>query len=339
MMARLGAHALLGAVLAAGMLGGSGAAEAATHIKVCTVHSMGGGPSFIAKEKGFFAREGLDAQIVTFTSAQPIALAVASGDCDFAATAMTAAFFNLAGQGTLKIIGAGTWERRGFQSVGMLVSNQAYAKGLHSFKDLGGHSVAITQLGTPLQHFVLEIAEVYHIPENSLKFLPLQSNGVVASAIAGGQADTAVQTLAPISAIVAKGDARLLGWITDVLPPHQGEAVFTATKTANERAKEVKGFMAALRAGEAYFHDAFVGPDGQRHDGPHAAEIIAIAAKYLQQSEETLRLGVPYYDPEARISSPDIERLSEWYASQHMLKAPVHAKDIIDRRYAIEMPK
>jgi NitT/TauT family transport system substrate-binding protein len=336
----VGVRALIGAALAMGMLAGTGAiGRAATPVKVCTVHSLGGGPSFIAKEKGFFAREGLDAQIVTFTSAQPIALAVASGDCDFAATAMTAAFFNLAGQGTLKIIAAGTWERRGFQSVGMVVSNQAYAKGLHSFKDLGGHSVAITQLGTPLQHFVLEIAEAYHIPETSLKFLPLQSNAVVASAITGGQADSAVQTVAPISAIIAKGDARLLGWINDVLPPHQGEAVFTAAETTKERPKEVKGFLAALRAGEAYFHDAFVGPDGQRHDGPHAQEVIAIAAKYLQQDEKTLRLGIPYFDPEARVSSPDIDRLSAWYLAQHMLKAPVHAKDIVDKRYAIEMPE
>jgi NitT/TauT family transport system substrate-binding protein len=335
-MVRVGVRALVGAAL----LAGSGApGRAALPIKMCTVQSMGGAPSFIAEDKGFYTREGLDAKIVTFTSAQPIALAVASGDCDFAATAMTAAFFNLAGQGTLKIIAAGTWERRGFQSVGMLVSNQAYAKGLHAFKDLGGHSVAITQLGTPLQHFVLEIADVYHIPESSLKFLPLQSNAVVASAIAGGQADSAVQTVAPISAIIAKGDGRLLGWITDVLPPHQGEAVFTATKTATERPEVVKEFIAALRAGETYFHDAFVGPKGERRDGVHAAEIIAIAAKYLQQPETTLRLGIPYYDPEARISSPDIERLSDWYASQHMLKVPVHAKDIVDTRFTIEMPK
>ncbi|HXS39108.1 MAG TPA: ABC transporter substrate-binding protein [Stellaceae bacterium] len=339
-MVRMGVRALVAAALATGLLAGAGAAaRAAVPIKMCTVQSMGGAPSFIAKDKGFFAREGLDAKIVTFSSAQPIALAVASGDCDFAATAMTAAFFNLAGQGTLKIIAAGTWERRGFQSVGMLVSNKAYARGLHSFKDLGGHSVAITQLGTPLQHFVLEIAEVYRIPETSLKFLPLQSNAVVASAIAGGQADSAVQTVAPISAIIAKGDARLLGWVTDVLPPHQGEAVFTATKTAKERPTVVKDFIAALRAGEAYFHDAFVGPKGERRDGPHAAEIIAIAAKYLQQPEATLRLGIPYYDPEARISSPDIERLSDWYAAQHMLKTPVHAKDIVDTRFTIEMPK
>jgi len=326
---------ILGCALVAGGIRESAAAE---HVKICSVRSMGGGPGFVAKDKGFFAAQGLDAELVLFNSAQPIAVAVMSGDCDFGVTAMTAAFFNLAGQGALKIIGAGTWDHPGFQSVGMLVSNQAYAAGLHTFKDLGGHSVAITQLGTPLQFFVIEIARLSHVDEHSLRFLPLQSNGVVASAIAGGQADTAVQTVAPISALVAKGDARLLGWTTDVLPARQGEGVFTTTKTADERPAIVKGFMAGLRAGQRYFHDAFVGPDGRRRNGPHAGEVLAIAAKYLQQPVSALRLGIPYYDPLSRVAPKDIDALMQWYVSQHMLKAPVYAKDIIDWRYAIKMP-
>ena len=317
---------------------GAGTAAAAEIVKICSVRSMGGSPDFVAKDKGFFAAQGIDAEIITFKSAQPIAVAVASGDCDFGVTGMTAAFFNMAGQGALKIIGAGAWEYPGFHSVGMLVSNEAYAAGLHSFKDLGGHSVGITQLGTPLQFFAVEIAHKFQIDDSTIKFLALQSNGTVASAIAGGQVDAAVQTLAPISAIVAKGDAKLLGWATDVLPIRQGEAVFTATKTANERPAVVKGFMAGLRAGEAYIHDAFVGPDNQRRDGPAVPEILAISAKYLQQPESSLRLGIPYYDPQSRISLKDIGAPLAWYKAQHMLKGDFAAKDVVDMRYAIAAP-
>jgi NitT/TauT family transport system substrate-binding protein len=320
-------------------MAGVATANAAETIKMCAVRSLGSGPSLIAKDKGFFAKQGLDADIVLFDSAQPIAVAVASGDCDFAATGMTAALFNLAGQGSLKIIGAGTWEHRGFQSVGMLVSNQAYKAGLRGFQDLGGHSVGITQLGTPLQFFVVQIAQMFRIDPGSIKFLPLQSNGVVASAIAGGQADAAVQTVAPISAVLGKGDGRLLGWVNDVLPPHQGEAVFTATKTANERPAVVTAFLKGLREGEAYCHDAFAGADDQRRDGPTANEVIATEAKYLQQPESAIRLGIPYFDPQSRVAPKDIETLMNWYKEQHMLKPDVEAKNIIDMRYAIEMPE
>ena len=327
------------ALLSAAILIAAGAARAAEHVKICSVRSFGGGPSMVAIDKGFFARQGLDAEIVLFDSAQPIAVAVASGDCDFGAAGMTAAFFNFGGQGTLKIIGAGTWEHEGFQSIGILVSNQAYAAGLKGFKDMAGHTVGITQLGTPLQYYFLQVAAKYHVPEASLRFLPLQSNGVVASAIAGGQSDLGVQTAAPIAAIVEKNDGKLLGWTADELPPRQGEAVFTATKTTNERPAIVKAYLAGLRAGDGYFHDALVGPDGKRRDGATVPEVVAIVAKYLQQPESVIRKNLPYFDPQARVAPDDIDALIGWYVAQHMLKTPVKATDVIDMRYAIAMPK
>jgi len=331
--------ALGAALILATMLVAAGPARAAEHVKLCSVRSFGGGPSMVAKEKGFFAAQGLDAEIVLFDSAQPIAVAVVSGDCDFGAAGMTAAFFNFAAQGTLKVIAAGTWEHKGFQSIGILVSNQAYAAGLKSFKDIAGHSVGITQLGTPLQYYFLQIAAKYHVPEGRLRFVPLQSNSVVASAIAGGQVDLAVQTAAPIAAVIGRGDGKVLGWTSDELRPRQGEAVFTAAKTANDRPNVVKAYLAGLRAGDAYFHDAIVGPDGQRREGPTLPEVIAIVAKYLQQPEGVIRKNLPYFDPQARVAPDDLDALAAWYVEQHMVKMPVKAKDIVDMRYAIAMPR
>jgi hypothetical protein len=109
-----------------------GESAAADHIKIGVVRSLGGSPAYLAKEKGFFDAEGLDAELVFFESAQPISVAVASGDANFGTTGLTAAFFNLASQGALKIIGSSTWETPGFQNTGFLVSNQAYAAGLTS---------------------------------------------------------------------------------------------------------------------------------------------------------------------------------------------------------------
>jgi NitT/TauT family transport system substrate-binding protein len=310
---------------------------AAERIKVGVVRSNGGIPSIIAKEKGYFAAEGIDAQLVFFDSAQPISVAVASGDCDFGSTGITAAFYNLAAQGALKIIAAGTWDKHGFQSVGMIVSNQAYAAGLHSFKDLGGHSVAITQRGSPLELFVVETVQAYNIDPATIKFLALQSNGVVASAIAGNQADAAVQTAAPSFAIIEKGDAKLLGWFSDVLNERQGEAIFTSTKVANERPQAVRGFLAGIRKAMVYWDTAFVDANGQRQNGPTAPEAIALIAKELNQPESVVRAGIAYYDPQARISMKDMAATLAWYKSQNMVKPNVELAPMVDKRYAIEV--
>jgi len=312
---------------------------AAEPIKIGVVRSNGGIPAIIAKEKGYFAAEGVDAQLVFFDSAQPISVAVASGDCDFGSTGITAAFYNLAAQGALKIIAAGTWDKRGFQSVGMIVSNQAYAAGLHSFKDLGGHSVAITQRGSPLELFVVETAQVFRIDPSTIKFLALQSNGVVASAIAGNQADAAVQTAAPSFAIIEKGDAKHLGWFSDVLSGRQGEAIFTSTKVANERPQAVRGFLAGMRKAMVFWDTAFVDAKGERQNGPTAPEAIALVAKELNQPESVVRAGIAYYDPQARISMKDMAASLAWYKSQSMVKPNVELAPMVDRRYAIEVPE
>jgi NitT/TauT family transport system substrate-binding protein len=311
------------------------AAEAA---KICVVRSNGGVPAIIGKEKGFFAAQGLAPELVFFDSAQPIAVAVASGDCDFGSTGITAAFFNLASQGALKIIAGGTWDRKGFQSVGMIVSNRAYVGGLHSFKDLGGHSVAITQMGSPLEFFVYEIADKFHFDPATIKFSPLQSNGVIASAVAGNQVDAAVQTAAPSFALINKGEAKLLGWFSDELDMRQGEAVFTSTRLANDKPQIVRAFLAGLRASMAYWDAAFIDANGNRRDGPNAAEAIGYIAKDLGQPESVIREGTPYFDPQARISFKDMTKPLNWYKEHNMVKPSVDLRAMVDLRYAIETP-
>jgi NitT/TauT family transport system substrate-binding protein len=315
------------------------ASSAAEHVRIGVVRSSGGIPSIVGKEKGFFAAQGVDAELIFFDSAQPISLAVASGDCDFGSTGITAAFYNLAAQGALKVIAAGTWDRPGFQSVGMIAANQAYASGLRSFKDLKGKTVAITQRGSPLEFFVVETAAHFGIDPSSIKYAALQSNSVVASAVAGNQVDAAVQTAPPAFAMIARGDAKLIGWFSDVLGTRQGEAVFTSSKVANDRPQAVRGFLAGLRAAMAYWDDAFVDANGNRRDGPNAAEAIGFVAKGLGQPEQVIRKGIPYFDKQARISLADMQKPLDWYKSQNMVKPNVELRPMIDRRYAIELPE
>ena len=324
--------------LAAATLIAAAPVRAAEHIKIGIVHSLGGVPVIVAKEKGFFADEGLDAEIVFFDSAQPIAVATTSGDIDFGTTGMTGAFFTLTAQGALKLIGAGTWEHPGFQSIGFIVSKQAAAAGVKSFKDLKGRSVAITQAGTPLHYNLARVLAKYGVDLKDVRVLALQSNPNVASALTGGQADAGVQTAANAYALVQRGDAKILGWVGDELPPGQSEGTFTATKLANERPDTVKHFLNAFRKGEATWDAAFIDANGKRADQATAPEMIALAAKGLSQPVEVVKRGIAYFDPQSRVSPTDIQRALDWYEAQGMLKGHTLAASLIDKRYAIEAP-
>ncbi len=311
---------------------------AADHIRVGVVSSLGSAPFFVAAAKGYFKDEALDAELVHFEAAQPVAVAVTSGDIDFGSTGMTDAFFILANRGALKLIGAGTWERPGFEGLGIIVSNQAWNAGFKTFKDFPGHTAAITQLGTPLHYNLGLVLAKYGVDLKSVRVLGLQSNPNVASAITGGQVDAAVLSSANIHALVNKGNAHLLGWTADEFPPGQGDGTFTSAKLANERPETVRHFLAAFRKAERAWDDAFLDADGKRADQVTAPEMIAIAAAALSQPPEVVRQGVPYFDPQARVSVSDVQRALDWYEAQGMQKSHIDARSFIDTRYAILAP-
>ena len=241
-------------------------AAAAEKIKVAVVSSLASAPILVADAKGFFKDEGLDAEFIHFDAAQPVAVAVAAGDIDFGSTGLTGAFFALANNGVLKLIGAGTWERPGFQGLGLIASNQAWDQG--------------------------------------------------------------VQSIA----------AHLLGWLGDEMGEAQGDGTYTSTKDANQRPEVVKHFLAAFRKGEQTWDAAFVDAQGKRVDSPAAPEMIAIVAKGLGVGEDVVRQGLPYFDPQARVSIADVQGALDWYYAQGMIKTPIDARKITDFRYAIEAP-
>jgi NitT/TauT family transport system substrate-binding protein len=314
--------------------GGDSRAEA---IKIGALKSIGAAPLYLAQERGYFAAEGLEANLVYFDASQPIVVAAVSGDIDVGVTGMTGGFFSLAGQGALRLIGGYSREVPGFNFNAFIASSRAYAAGLRSFKDLPGHSFAISQIGSPNHYALALIADKYRFDLKSLRILPLQSIGNIASAVMGGQADAAFLLGTPAIPLLDRGDARLLGWSGDETPWQLG-ALFVSTKTANERGPLVTRFLRAYRKGSKDYHDAFIGPGEIRQDGPMAPAVLEILAHATGLSVEQAKGGIIYIDPEARIDERDVLRQAEWYRAQGMVKEKVDPATLFDKRYVIALP-
>ena len=334
--ARVGLRALATAAAVSSFVLAIQPSHAADKIKIGVVHSQGGASAFVAAAKGYFKTEGLDAEVTTFTSAAPISVAAASGDIDFGSTALTAAFCNLAYQGTLKIIASGGWERHGFQTIGFLVSNQAYAAGLHSFKDMKGHSAGITQLGTPLEYDLARVLKKHGVATSDIKIVPLQSNQNVASALKGGEIDTGVQTVANVYPLVQRGDAKLLGWAADELGAGDSTVTFTSAKMIKEHPDVVRRFLKAFAKGSAAWDAAFLDKNGERANQPSAPEMIGIVAKALDLKPEVVARGIGYFDPENRVIMSDLQDLLDWYQSNGKIKDHMQAEKLVDKRFIIE---
>jgi len=293
----------------------------------------------IAIERGYFKAQGIDAEMVFFDSAQPIAVGVASGGVDFGVSGLSAGFYTLAAQGQLRLIASSAGEEPGFHNLTFLASNKAYEGGLKSVRDLPGHDVAITQLGTSLHYSIGLAAEKLGFPITAVTVKPLQSNSNVISALSGGTIAAAVMPGTPTLGLVEKGEIKRIGWVGDLTPGWIGSALFTGTKTANERGDLVKRFLAAYRRAMHDYHNAFTGPGETRKDGPDAPAMLAQLAKFTETSVENIDRATPYIVDEGRMDAADIAKQIAWYKSQNLLKGEVKAEDLIDSRYAIPLAK
>ena len=326
-------RALAAALAALSLAGGVAAAGDPVRIGFVST-SLASIPIVVADGKGYFAAEGLDAQLLPLQSSQPIALAIASGDADFGTTGLSETFFVLGNQGTLKIIAGDAVEHQGFHGLGVIASNQAYAAGLKSVANFAGHSVGITQLGSPLEYALALVLEKYSIDMASVRVLGLQSNPNVASALTGGQIDAAIMSSANLLSVVNRGGGTRLSWVDEEVHGTEVSGTVVAAKLANDEPDTVRHFLAAYRKAAKTWDAAFVDAAGNRADQPNAAEMIDLVAKALGQPPEVVRLGLNYVDPEARITVNDLQRMLDWYQAKGLQKVHIDATSLIDMRYA-----
>jgi NitT/TauT family transport system substrate-binding protein len=289
-------------------------------------------------DKGYFAAEGLKVELETFDSAQPITVALVAGDVDFGVGGLSAAFYNLAGQGKIRILAGGTREMPGFYNFAVAASNHAMAAGLKSLKDLPGHSVGVTQLGTSLEYTLGLIVEKYALDFSTIRVTALQSNTNLLAALVGNQLDAAVIPGGVAQPAITRGDVRRLAWLGDEVPGLMNNAAFASARMADEHPDIVKKFMRAYRKAARLYHDAVADADEHRRDGPHLDEIVASLAKFAHLSLDDTRTALPWVDGEARVDVADVRHQIAWYKSQGMIKGAVDADTLIDRRYALALP-
>lgn len=316
--------ASLGVLLAAA----SACAEA---VSVAALRLSSSGPLFIAQDRGHFAAEGLEVTFRFFTAAQPVAVAVTTGDADFGVTGLTAGFYNLAGKGALRIVAAQSADVPGFHLSAYLATPRAWDAGLRSLADFPGRSVGITQTGSTFHYMIGLLARKEGFALARVRLVPLQSIPNMVSAFKGGQVDGLILPSSVALPMIEAGEGRLLGWVGDATPWQLG-ALFTSGRTVADRRPLVARFVRAYARGAAEYHAAFNQRDaaGRPVAGEGYAALMPILEKYTQQPAARLATGLPWVDPAGRLDVGDIRDQVAWWQAQKMVDPAVDAAAILD---------
>jgi NitT/TauT family transport system substrate-binding protein len=317
----------------------AGAPAHAESIKVALTKLLSYPSVPIAIERGYFKEQGLDAEMVFFESAEPMAVALASGDVDFGVSGLSAAFYTLAAQGHMRILASSAIEHPGFFNLVFLGSVKAYDAGLTTAHALPGHSFAVTQIGTSLQYTLGLLAEKDKFPLSDVSVRPLSTIPNVISALSGSQIDSAVLPATPALPLLDRGVIKRLGWASDLVPGWMGAVAFTSTKHADYDSDLVKRFMTAFRHGSKDYHDAFAGRDNTRQDNAQTPAMLELLSKFTGIPAPLIDRAVPYIDGEGRVVMSDLAHQIQWYRAQRLMKANLDPKTIVDTRYATLMPE
>ena len=322
------ALALLGGTAAAASLAAP-AIAANKKIKVGALRFTSHSGSFIAMERGYFADAGLDVEFEFFQAAQPMAVAIASGDVDYAVTAMSGGLISLADKGAIKVIGGALSEEPGIDGQKFLASDAAFQAGVKTPKDLAGKKYAVTQAGSSFHYMGSKMARAEGI---EMSFTPLQKVGAIIGAMKSGQVDgwSIVPHIAkPLS---GAGAVHIIGDVADYLPDYQVTTVFTSKATAEGEEEKAKAFLSAFQKGADDFNAALV----DKTAGDDAAEeMVKLVHKYVYTDRPYEKAKPSIVNGAMRITT-DMNKASvddqlAWYDSEGLVKGDMSM--VVDGSY------
>jgi len=312
---------------------GTAPADDVLKAKIGVLRLSSSAPVFIAQDKGYFREAGLNIQLKFFDAAQPIAVATTSGDVDFGITAFTAGLYNLAGKGTLKVIGGMSREKAGYPLIGYFAANNAYAAGLKAPKDLAGKRIAVTQVGSSFHYSLGLLADKYGFKLSDVRIVPLQSLSNAAAALKGQTVDAALLPVSTARKLMDDGGAKLLGWVGAETPWQLG-AVFASPKTLGNKPLVTK-LLAALDRADREYHDVILASvkDGSAAINEQTKPLLEIIAKYTNLPVEQVVGNCAYIDPDGKLDVKNVDNQIKWLQQQGFVDKGFGADAIIAKDF------
>ncbi|ACM28617.1 ABC transporter substrate-binding protein [Agrobacterium rhizogenes] len=310
-------------------------ARAATR-NLAVLHLASHAPSFIAYERGYYKEVGLDIDLKFFEAAQPMAVAIASGDADFGVTAMSGGLISLAQKDAVKVIGGALTEEKGTVGAIILASNKAYDAGLTDPSKLAGKSFGITTAGSSFHFMIHKIAQANNIKLSDIQLRPLQKLGAIVGALSTGQIDAWAIQPNVAKQMLREGAAKQIGLVSDYAPNYQVTTAFTSTKNAKNERELTEAFVKAYSKAIADYNAAFVdnkAADAERDD------LAKIVHKYVESDSPFETAKQNLIDGAMRINNglalslgSCVEQL-EWFKSEGMVKEAITNEQLFDTSY------
>lgn len=289
--------------------------------------------SFIAVERDYFAQAGLDVELRFFQAAQPMAVAIASGDVDYAVTAISGGLISLAQKGAIKVIGGALSEEPGIDGQKILASDAAFKAGLTSPAGLEGKKFGISNAGSSFHYMGSKIAQAEGV---NVSFTPLQKVGAIIGALKSGQIDA--WSIVPHIAkpLAGSGAVHIIGSVSDYLPNYQVTTVFTSAKNAADERGQTTDFLTGFGKGVSDYNSTMIDKSGG-DDGIN--EMVDLIHKYVYTSRERAKAapsiinGTMRINEGSRLNIASVQDQLNWFQSEGLVDNDITLDTFVDTSF------
>jgi ABC-type nitrate/sulfonate/bicarbonate transport system substrate-binding protein len=280
-----------------------------------------------ADEKGYFKRAGLDVEIVKYTQAAvTLAPMLARGDLDLAPQTPSPSFFNLVNQGFgAKAVSIFSTSRAGrTESAWMLVMKEKAGE-IKELRDLKGRTVEISQPGTTTNFMALMAFKTAGlVPGKDVTVRSSVRGGGDYLPLVRNKAQDVIGMVEPTATQLEK-EGYVTRWksLSDIAPWYQSIIMTASEKFLKENGPALRKFL------EVYLLTA---REINAANGEWRDDLVQVMTRWSNVSADIIKGmgGVPYVDPNGRVSTSSLERAQAIWLESGALKQQASLDALID---------
>ncbi len=329
-----------GAVLAvSAVMAGSAAAQqpaALKKVNIGILYLLADGGIFVAKEKGYFAEQGLDVQLNRFTSGADVVALLATDRLDAGSGGATPGLFNAYIRGVQAPIvnSKAVLSPEDKSGSNLLIRTDLWESGkVRSAADMKGMKVVVNNIQSPSLNYVVRGLVKGGLTQNDVTMMEMPFDQFIPAM--QRKAVDAVLAFSPLANTIS--DRMKLG----VPLPEFSPAVTSTNDTANMmfyspsflKSEEGKAFMVAHLKGIREYHRAIF-------DGGDPTEVCGMIRIHLPFiPEKCAGISMSYVHPDGQVNVESLERYQNEWVQWGMMRERANIRANVDEgplKYALE---
>lgn len=316
------------AVLAAFGVAGAGVASAQPLIVAAEPQSASA-PLIIASERGWFAEEGLDVQIVHFHANRTMAMALAEGDVDVGLIALSSEAFSMAASHHLRIIAGVEQLDPDHPRYAWLVNTDLSADGLGALEQRENAVVGLAEPGSPARFLLNRRLET---AAETVSYVTEGSNVALAAALSQGKVDAALLPAHLAADLEATGAAVVSEWAGDSEGPVSLSVLMTTAAQARLRPEAMHRFLRAYVRGVRAYHAMVLGvdPEAEGIAGAERAALLEVIAAGARRPATEVAAALPYLAPDGGLDADSLAEQLRWWQDQGECQSDIDVNTLID---------